>query len=558
MNARIGFSIFLIIGCGNFQEHPERFTLSMVAPEQFGPVDIHSGSPAQVASLSGPRLVCSASDPFAVITVESHGCDRWTPSLLDEFGRDAYAEITTLDPHRKMLKTPLFQGSSHDMKARARCDSDSPIEIRFPFRTETGQIDQLDFGIPEPIRDLLPLPGDRFLLVTDKRIVPIGRNASESWVPGTPTVEVDRRARVYLSGDRVVLKDACDAFACDDERANVYTFVFGQSPLNVAINALPASMQYLGSLDDSRLVFYQPVLGDPMLPANGHIVVLSADSLQPMVDLPLPSPAFPADVRVLPGIVGPTGLQYIGAFNGQLRRVRIDRMGGSVGELDLGKLDDTLDGVRQQPDANAFLYWGHDPFDKTKCTLGLRDAESGADLWTQPRCVLDGVATQFQPDYAPQFIWDGERWLVVTVSGKQLLALDAQSGATRWSWDRVFPIKGLRVHGDALIVSTFYDLHVIGADGQPRFHTQVESEVTGDGFIATSDGQLLGADGSQLMHLDIGDPQLHAPPHTCTRIDCGRGEVDLAADVANCGQCGHACDAGEQCYEGVCATTPSL
>src|SRR5262249_52371226 len=156
---------------------------------------------------------------------------------------------------------------SDDLQAQATCVSviDNPIEIRFPFSIRTGGIEQLDFSkeVPEPIRDFLPLSRDRFLAVTDKWIIPLQRNDSGFWNVGNPRIGVDRSARVYVSGDRVVLKDACNTFACDDERANVYTFLFGQDPIQIALDALPASMQYLGSLDDSHLVFYQSVVSDP-------------------------------------------------------------------------------------------------------------------------------------------------------------------------------------------------------------------------------------------------------------------------------------------------------
>jgi hypothetical protein len=243
--------------------------------------------------------------------------------------------------------------------------------------------------------------------------------------------------------------------------------------------------------------------------------------------------------------------------------VQIDRASETVREIDLGAFAGVgPPSARLLPDGGAFFYWGPVDAEGTTCTVGLRDAGTAVDRWTQPLC-LDAVV-------APLFISDGGGWLIVVLTADRLLALDGASGAVRWSWGRrvnglSVPVTDVRVFGDALVVTSVLvepRVRVIGTDGRERFNLPVGWTGASSGFVATSDGLLVGAGGSpstvSLVSVQTADAGLNAPPHVCTLVDCGHGLADLARDPGHCGQCGHACQPQELCLDGSCMAEPTL
>ncbi|AKU93951.1 Tryptophan synthase alpha chain [Labilithrix luteola] len=117
------------------------------------------------------------------------------------------------------------------------------------------------------------------------------------------------------------------------------------------------------------------------------------------------------------------------------------------------------------------------------------------------------------------------------------------------------------------------------ACGCPKGFTQC-----GDTCVNTSSDQKnCGACGSVCSAPDRDDPRWtcgpgFSPPNTawlcggsscnlackphfadCNQLFCGDGcEVDLQTDPANCGACGNACSAGQDCVAGVCLCPPQL
>jgi hypothetical protein len=559
MTFRNAFLLILLSGCGDFQDHPGRFTLEMIAPEHYGPVNNVSGNLAY--SPPGPVLDCSLSDPFVALTVESHGCSLWTAETTASDSQDRTdSGVTTLSPDRKLLRSAWFPGFYGDFELRAHCNFifDNPVEIGIRYQAGSKGIDSVDLSqFGEPIEQLLPLPGDGFLAVGRRQTWPLVRDASGNWnLSGGVVVSADGHAHVYLLGDRVVLKDTCDAFACEDERANLLTYEIGSS--EVAIGGLPATLQLVGQLGTDRLIFYQPVVQDPSLPPNGQINLVDM-KLNPVAQLALPAPAFPAEPELVPGIAGPRGVFYVGRSIRQFYGVLINSTGTAVEQTDLGQFDGAGEpSVRLRPDANAFVYWGPGPDNADGCRLGVRDAQSGVDLWTGAQCV-----DQSNP---PLFIWDKSSWLLVVLTPNQLLGLDAQTGQTRWLLNRQLnglsvPVTSLRAFRDTVLVTTDVVepvVKVIGADGKERLSVPITADSMTAGFVATSDGLLLGVQDRTLYVVHAADDRLNAPPHICTFVDCGQGSVDLASDPQNCGDCKKACQPDEQCLSGSCTALPSL
>jgi hypothetical protein len=546
---RLGW-LALLAGCGSYDTHPERFTLQLIAPQKYGPVDIDSGNFAlQPKDFGGPALDCSLSDPFVALTVESRGCPVWTSfATLD--GQPVNTPVATLAPQRKVLTAPLAPGAGRSFRLTGRCVSifDNPIDIGFPFHAESKGIDfsQLE-SLDDPVERLLPLPDDQFLAVGHRGVDAIGRDATGAWRGvGGFVYSAEGQARVYVSGTRVVVKDGCDGFACPGDLATVATWMVGTSTLG--LTSLSTSTQFLGVLPTGRLAFYHSIDGD----SGGAILVWDASAYRK--EIPLGHADFPGDTAVLPGVASATGLTYVALDRTALRRIDIDAASESASESDLGTVPTWRAHARLAPDGGAVLYWAFTNDENTACALGLRDARTGTDRWTQPLCP-DGAV-------APVFLQD----LIVVLTADRLVALDAASGAERWSWNRLAAgvaatVTGLEVAGDALIVTTYRvqpRVRVLGADGAQRLDLPLYGTTPTSGFVATSDGALVGAQQRMLYTVQTADAALHAPARVCTRVDCGHGVVDLAVDASNCGQCGRSCAAGETCRGGGCESLPSL